>query len=147
MPEMNSRTAGGTLTRILIVEDQMVARKALAIVLALEPTFKVVGETGSLTETRALLGKIDVDIVLLDLQLPDGNSLIMLPEIRTAYPAAGVVVLTAFTEPSLLALAQAMGATVMQKSTGLRELRRVLQQLSSSLHRSPSAAEVVDRAQ
>ncbi len=84
------------MTRILIVEDQMVARKALAIVLALEPTFKVVGETGSLAETRALLGKIDVDIVLLDLQLPDGNSLIMLPEIRAAYPDAGVVVLTAF---------------------------------------------------
>ncbi len=135
------------LTRILIVEDQMVVRKALAIVLALEPTFKVVGETGSLAETRALLGKLDVDIVLLDLQLPDGNSLTMLPEIRTAYPAAGVVVLTASTEPSLLALVQAMGATVMHKSTGLRELRRVLQQLSSSLHCSPSAAEVVDRAQ
>ena len=147
MPEMTPRTAGGTLTRILIVEDQMVARKALAIVLALEPTFKVVGETGSLAETRALLGKIDVDIVLLDLQLPDGNSLIMLPEIRAAYPGAGVVVLTASTEPSLLAPVQAMGATVMHKSTGLRELRRVLQQLSSSLHRSPSAAEVVDRAQ
>lgn len=135
------------LTRILIVEDQMVVRKALAIVLALEPTFKVVGETGSLAETRALLGKIDVDIVLLDLQLPDGNSLTMLPEIRAAYLGAGVVVLTASTEPSLLELAQAMGAMVMNKSTGLRELRRVLQQLSSSLHGSPSAVEVVDRAQ
>ena len=147
MPEVKPPTGDGTLTRILIVEDQMVARKALAIVLALEPTFKVVGETGSLAETRALLGKLDVDIVLLDLQLPDGNSLTMLPEIRTAYPGAGVIVLTASTEPSLLALAQAMGVTVMHKSTGLRELRRVLQQLSSSLHRLPPTAEVVDRAQ
>ena len=147
MPDMSSRTAGGMLTRILIVEDQMVVRKALAIVLALEPTFKVVGETGSLAETRALLGKIDVDIVLLDLQLPDGNSLTMLPEIRAAYLGAGVVVLTASTDPSLLALVEAMGATVMHKSTGLRELRCVLQQLSSSSHRSPSAGEVVDRAQ
>ncbi len=147
VPELKPATGDGTLTRILIVEDQMVARKALAIVLALEPTFKVVGETGSLAETRALLGKIDVDIVLLDLQLPDGNSLTILPEIRAAYPRAGVVVLTASTEPSLLALAEAMGATVMHKSTGLRELRRVLQQLSSPSRHSRPAAEVVDHKQ
>ena len=41
MPEVKPPTGDGTLTRILIVEDQMVARKALAIVLALEPTLKM----------------------------------------------------------------------------------------------------------
>ena len=119
------------MPRILIVEDQLVARKALAIVLALEPTWRMVGEVGSLAETRALLGTIDVDIFILDLQLPDGNSISILPEIRAAYPQAGLVVLTASADPSVLARALAIGATVVHKSAGLEEIRHAVQHLIS----------------
>ena len=85
---------------VLLVEDHLVIRKAYAVVLAFGSSRNVIHEVGSLAEARALLGTTSVDVAILDLNLPDGNGFDLIPEIRAAYPHAGVAVLTASTDPA-----------------------------------------------
>ena len=117
------------MRRILLVEDQLVARKAFAIVLALDLPGSMMVEAGSLAEARAQLGTIAIDIAVVDLNLPDGSGLDLIPEIRAAYPHVGVVVLTASTDPVVLEQAQGLGATRVSKSDAFTELRHVIEHL------------------
>ncbi|HEX7399438.1 MAG TPA: response regulator, partial [Candidatus Limnocylindrales bacterium] len=55
--------------RIAIVEDHPVVREGTAAILAAQPGLLVVGTAGSLTEARALLARVEVDVVLLDIRL------------------------------------------------------------------------------
>jgi two-component system response regulator DevR len=58
--------------KVLLVEDHVVFRQAMALIFGLDPNLTVVGEAGSLAEARPLLTKEVVDVALLDLELPDG---------------------------------------------------------------------------
>jgi DNA-binding NtrC family response regulator len=51
---------------------------------------------GTLAEARHRIAERSFDVIFLDLRLPDGNGLDLIPEIHASYPATQVVVLTAF---------------------------------------------------
>jgi DNA-binding NarL/FixJ family response regulator len=72
--------------RVLLVEDQATVREAIVAEFQLETDFEVVGQAGSVAEARELLARADV--ALLDLGLPDGSGLGLIPELRAANPTA-----------------------------------------------------------
>jgi DNA-binding NtrC family response regulator len=51
-------------------------------------------EASSLRDARRHVAEVDFDVVLLDLKLPDGNSLEWIPELKKAYPDLPVIVIT-----------------------------------------------------
>jgi len=51
-------------------------------------------ESGTLSEARASLEDNDIDAMLLDLNLPDGNGLDLVPEVRASSPDMAIVVIT-----------------------------------------------------
>lgn len=61
--------------RVLIADDEAVARKGLRTLLALEADVVIVGEASSGEETRQLLHDHQVDVMLLDIQMPLGSGL------------------------------------------------------------------------
>ena len=115
------------MNRILLVEDHTSLRQALALLLAEEPGFTVVGQAGSLAEARGLLE--GVDLAILDPGLPDGDGIALISELREANPRRGdspgcaVLVLTASLERQLFVRAVEAGAAgFLHKTAGVEEI-------------------------
>jgi DNA-binding NtrC family response regulator len=66
------------------------------------------------------------DVVVLDLRLPDMNDLSLVGTVRQLLPAAAMILMTAFGTPDILADAEAMGVTVINKPFELDELTRLV---------------------
>jgi two-component system LytT family response regulator len=61
--------------RVLIADDEAVARKGLRTLLATEPDLTIVGEASTGEEIEALLRSVDADVLLLDIQMPQKSGL------------------------------------------------------------------------
>ena len=83
------------MIRVLLVDDHASSRQPLAIFLGLEPDIAVVAQAGSLAEARAVLAETGVDVAVVDLELPDGDGVDLVPDVRAANPEAASRVLTA----------------------------------------------------
>ena len=84
--------------RIMLVEDHLAFRQALASLLSHEPDLEVVAQAGSLAEAReALDGRLDgrLDVAVVDLGLPDGDGSELIGELRKRDSGISVVVLSA----------------------------------------------------
>jgi signal transduction histidine kinase/DNA-binding NarL/FixJ family response regulator len=97
--------------RILVVDDHAVTRAGIVRVLSRsDPAMHVVGEarsgTQAITEWRALRP----DVVLMDLQMLDGDGIEAIARIRAEDATANVVALTAFASEELVAGAFRAGA-------------------------------------
>ena len=119
--------------RVLLVEDQATVREAIVAEFQPETDFEVVGQAGSVAEARELLARADV--ALLDLGLPDGSGLELIPELRVANPTAHAIVLSASFDPALHARALQDGAiAVLDKIAHLGQITEAIRQL---LHGKP----------
>lgn len=97
-------------TRIVIVDDHPVVRDGLTTFLDLHDDVEVVGHAGSVAEALALVPGLTPDLVLLDLQLPDGSGLQAIPDLLAVTPPPKVVVLTSFVDDDLVRQAIRRGA-------------------------------------
>jgi RNA polymerase sigma factor (sigma-70 family) len=94
-------------TRVLICDDHPLFRGGLAAALAEQPELEVVGQVGSLAELRAALPAAAVDLVLLDIDLPDGSGTDAIAEIAAV---AAVVMISAHDDPDLIRRSMQDGA-------------------------------------
>jgi CheY-like chemotaxis protein len=90
------------LFRVLVVEDEMLLRWSLAEIL--RRSGHTVLEAASASEAReAMTTSTDgIDVVLLDLRLPDSSDLRLLEEVRSRMPHSAVIMMTAFGTPELV---------------------------------------------
>jgi PAS domain S-box-containing protein len=94
--------------RVLLVEDHTAVREAIAGMFERESDLTVVGQAESLADARELLH--GVDVAVLDLALPDGDGIALIPELRAASPGAQVLVLSASLDRARTARAIDAGA-------------------------------------
>jgi DNA-binding NarL/FixJ family response regulator len=101
---------------ILVVDDHPLTRDALATLLE-QHGFGVVGQAGDGNEAIVAARRLQPDLVLLDLSMPDLDGLSALPRLREAAPECEVVVLTASgTEENLLAAIRGGAAGYLLKT-------------------------------
>ena len=81
-------------TRILLVEDHQVVREGFQLILQAEEKLDVIGSLGNGSDVLPFLLKHPIDFVLLDIDLPGVNGLILAQEIRKHYPAIRILILT-----------------------------------------------------
>jgi DNA-binding NarL/FixJ family response regulator len=95
--------------RLLIADDHDVVRSGLKTMLV-DTEIKVVAEatTGQAAVKRAMDG--DVDVVLLDARMPEGDGLTVLGRIRIEKPDLPILMLSYFSNPTHVARAVALGA-------------------------------------
>ena len=87
--------------KILVVDDHVLIREALRGVLKeLKGEAAVIVEAPNSRQAMRLIEEHpDLDLVLLDLNLPDRDGFDVLAELRERYPAISVVVLSALPRP------------------------------------------------
>jgi len=95
--------------RVLIVDDEPLAAEGHAAYVRRVPGFDVAGITGTVQETLRVLRSHDVDLILLDLNLPDGNGLDIVRCIRAAGGSTDILTITAAREARLVRSAVGLG--------------------------------------
>ena len=80
--------------RIVIVDDQLVVREGLRMLLDNHPGIKVVAMASTRPEALEIIAREPADLIILDLELGGVNSLSFIPQLREAAKSARVLVLT-----------------------------------------------------
>jgi DNA-binding NarL/FixJ family response regulator len=122
------------MIRLLLVDDHHSSRTPLAMVLDREPDLRVVAQAGSLAEAREAIEHLDgeVDLALLDLDLPDGTGTDLIGDLRAANPRSLALVLTAFYEQVSIVNAVEAGAVgVLDKTADIGEITEAIRRLAS----------------
>lgn len=99
----------GALT-ILIADDHPIFRKGLRALLAGRPELRLVGEAASGTEAVRLAAELRPDIILMDLQMPDGDGLTAVRQVVAARPESNILVVTMFEDDDSVFAAMRAGA-------------------------------------
>jgi DNA-binding NarL/FixJ family response regulator len=96
--------------KLLIADDHPLVVAGIREVLAREPLFEIVGSASSGSEVMPLIGRLNPDVVLLDLRMPGVDGLGCLERIHDRYPKMKVVVLSMTTDPEQIQAAFKRGA-------------------------------------
>ncbi len=67
--------------KVLVVDDEPLARRELRRLLDAFPTALVVGEAGNIDEARARIEELSPDVVFLDIQMPGGTGFDLLAQL------------------------------------------------------------------
>jgi DNA-binding NarL/FixJ family response regulator len=108
---------------ILVVDDHALIREALRGVLKELKGEAIVLEASSCNQAMQVIGEHpNLDLILLDLNLPDRDGFSMLTELGERYPAISVVVLSAQQDRGSVLKALDLGALGFIPKSGQREV-------------------------
>jgi two-component system, NarL family, response regulator LiaR len=124
--------------RLLVVDDHLVVRTGIRTLLAPERDMEVVGEARDGAEAVAEALRLEPDVILMDLVMPQMDGIAAIERIIASQPAARILVLTSFEADDKVfpaIRAGALGYTL--KDFGPAELVRAIQRVyrgESTLH-------------
>jgi DNA-binding NarL/FixJ family response regulator len=135
--------------RILLVDDHRVMRQGVRMLLELQPDFDVVAEAGTGAEALELIGRVGLDIVVLDLKLTDISGTEVCERATRKRPELPILILTAISHgPEVLECINAGAKGYLLKDVDVEELGRTIR----AIHRGESVLDpkvtqaVLDRA-
>lgn len=88
------------MIRVLICDDQDIAREGLQLILETDPEIEVVGAARDGTEAIDKTQELIPDLVLMDLKMPGVNGILATQKIKDIQPATHVLVLTTYDNDS-----------------------------------------------
>src|ERR1700741_4918478 len=97
--------------RLLLAEDQVMIREALAALLSFEDDIEVVAQVGRGDEGTGAARYAKPDVALLDIEMPGADVLTAAAALRRACPDIKVIILTTFGRPGYLRRAMEAGAS------------------------------------
>lgn len=100
-----------TQYRVLLVDDHEIVRRGLRAVLQERAEIAVVGEAGTVQSGIEEAARLQPDIVVMDLRLPDGSGVEACREIRSQSPDTKVIILTSYADEDALFAAVMAGAS------------------------------------
>ena len=129
--------------RVLLVEDHTVVGEALATMLSFEEDIAVVGAVRSGADAVESAGRLNPDVVLMDIRIEGLNGIEATRRIRDAYPEIRVIALTMHDDAETVAEVVAAGADgFVPKNTARADLLVALRKVSAGeayLHPSITA--------
>ncbi|SRR6266487_562563 len=106
-----------TPIRVLIVDDHVILRQGICIMLNEEDDFEVVGDTGNGKAALMLALELQPDIVLLDIFLGTSNGLDVAKQLLRSCPDTRIVLFSGFDDENLLLDAIRIGVHGYLKKT------------------------------
>lgn len=112
---------------VLIADDHPLFRAALSVALnGIDEDIELI-ESGEFNETQEQLARFDIDLLLLDLKMPDNEGLLGLIKLRSRFPQVAIVVISANEDPHIINEVRASGALAyIIKSTPLDEMQTII---------------------
>ncbi len=80
--------------RVVLVEDHLVVRSGLRLLLEHNPEIEIVGEAGNAAEALEVIRKTSPHVVLMDIGLPDRSGIDVTREVKRYFPNVAVLALT-----------------------------------------------------
>lgn len=118
-----------THTKIIIADDHPLFRQALVLMLksSFDKASLLEAETIPELENK-LLHTSDVDLLLLDLDIPGAQGFNTLSNIRDLYPEIGIIVVSGFEDPDTIHKSMNLGAAgFIPKSTPVSEMIKAIE--------------------
>lgn len=113
-------------TTVLIVDDSKLARIVAAkAITALQPAWERV-EASNADEALALLGERQIDVALLDYNMPGKNGIELAAELRALHPTMPIALITANVQDEVIASARAVNASFVSKPLTEEGLRNFM---------------------
>jgi DNA-binding NarL/FixJ family response regulator len=113
--------------RLLVVDDHPIVRDGLRGAFAGEADIEVVGEAGNGADALGLVAKLEPDLVLMDLRMPQLDGVSAIRKIREHYASVRVLVLTTFdSETDVLPAIEAGATGYLLKDAPTDELLRAV---------------------
>jgi response regulator of citrate/malate metabolism len=121
-----------TAVRVLVVEDEELAAEAHATYVGRVDGFELAGVARSAGEAARFLSSHDVDLVLLDLHLPDGHGLALVQRLRATGKLVDVIAVTSARDADVVRHAVAQGVVLyLLKPFTFATFRAKLEQYAS----------------
>ncbi|MEB2294524.1 response regulator transcription factor [Priestia megaterium] len=109
--------------RILIVDDHLVVREGLKLLIETSDKYVIVGEAENGRIAIDLVEKLKPDVILMDLYMPVMSGLEAITELRRTSPEIPIVILTTYNEDQLMMKGIEAGAKgYLLKDTGVENL-------------------------
>src|SRR6201994_453055 len=99
------------MIRVLLAEDQVMIREALAALLSFEDDIEVVAQVGRGDEVTGAACEFKPDVALMDIEMPGMDGLTAAAALRAACPDIKIIILTTFGRPGYLRRAMEAGAS------------------------------------
>lgn len=133
------RSGDLAVTRVFLVDDHEIVRWGIAQIVEADPNLTVVGESGSVQGTLGRISATSPDVVVLDVNLPDGSGIDLCRRIRSGHPGVHCLMLTAFDDDA------ASVAAVMAGASGyvLKTIRGTA--LVDAIHRAARGENLIPR--
>jgi DNA-binding NarL/FixJ family response regulator len=123
------------VTRIHIVEDHLIFRQGLKVVLSDIPDVEVVAESSNGKEFLAQLSLQVPDIVFMDIKMPEMDGLKATEEALLKYPDLKIIILSMFGEEEYIQRMIQLGISgFILKNSDKSVIEKAIQQVSSGNH-------------
>ncbi len=118
----------GTI-KVLIVDDHKLVRDGIKVYLESDPAIRVVGEAGNGDQVMELISQLDVDLLLLDINMPTLDGVVVAQQVKKHYPEVKILTLTMLSETQYVRqMLQAGAEGYLLKSCSQEEFLKLITQ-------------------
>lgn len=148
---MPATTASGGLVeessriRVLIVDDHSVVRMGLRVFFDLQDDIEVVGEAADGSEGVAMARRLEPDVILMDLLMPNMDGITAIARIKAERPETEIVTMTSFIEEEKVTAALEAGASgyVLKDAEAEEVATAVRAAFAGEVHLDPAVARLL----
>jgi DNA-binding NarL/FixJ family response regulator len=133
----------GNRYRVILADDHALVRRGLKLILEESPNLEIAAEVRDGLELLSVLHKINPDLIVLDVSMPNLRGIEAIPEIRRVRPNAKVLMLTMHKEEDYLYQAISAGANgYLLKEDAEKELFSAIEHIKNGkIYISPGLAD------
>jgi NarL family two-component system response regulator LiaR len=130
---------------VLIVDDHSVVRMGLRVFLDLQPDIEVVGEATDGSEGVAMARRLEPDVILMDLLMPNMDGITAIGRIKAERPETEIVTMTSFIEEDKVTAALEAGASgyVLKDAEAEEVAAAVRAAYAGEVHLDPAVARLL----
>jgi DNA-binding NarL/FixJ family response regulator len=131
--------------RVLIVDDHAVVRTGLRVFLDLQPDIEVVGEAADGSEGVAMARRLEPDVILMDLLMPNMDGITAIGRVKAERPETEIVTMTSFIEEDKVTAALEAGASgyVLTDAEAEEVAAAVRAAFAGEVHLDPAVARLL----